>query len=103
LLPLLLTVSLFFFSQVIIVPDFLNPQEAKLSKHQEVKTLSCISAKGQIKSPTSRVAKVAQFFELCSTIAVISKPTLRLAACNQTSHFFTTISASTAPARAPPA
>ena len=103
LLPLLLTVSVFFISQGISVPNFSNLQEAKLSKPKEAKPRSLVVVKDQIKSPQSRVVKTASFFDLCGKIEVINKPNLHFLAFNHESHTAISVLASAIPARAPPA
>jgi hypothetical protein len=103
LLPLILTVSVFFISHGISVPNFSNPQEAKLSNPQEAKPRACGIATAKNKSPQSRIVKTAQFFALCSNFNVYNKPTFHILAFNYESDTSISVLNSSIPARAPPA
>lgn len=102
LLPLVLTVTVFFISQGISVPNFSNPQETRLSKPQETKQRPCAVVKAQIKYPQSRAAKTAQFFDLCSNADVFDKPSLHISAFYHESRIAVSVADSAIPARAPP-
>ncbi len=103
LLPLLLAVSLFLYSQGVILPNLVNAQEARLSKPKEIKPLSCIITKAQIKSSQFRLVKVAPYFDLFRKVEVSNHQPSQLAVFNHESHAVTISLDLTVPARAPPA
>jgi hypothetical protein len=103
LLPLLVTVSLFFLSQGIILPYLVNPQEARLSKPQEVKPLSCIISKAQLKSSQCRIVKVVPYVTLQRKVEITNRQPSYRTALSQQYHFVGLTLDSSVPARAPPA
>lgn len=103
LLPLLLALSFFFISQGIILPEIYSPSEARLFKPQEVKPLSCIISKEEIKSSHCRIVKAPPFFTLHSKINVTSHQLSYRAVFDQQYHLVVIALDSSIPARAPPA
>jgi hypothetical protein len=103
LLPLLLTVSVFFISQGICVPNFSSLQEASISKVLDAKPRSVLLVKHQLKSSQTRVLKTLPYCDLCSQVRGINPPTATLQPSSHESHFVTFLLDSIDPARAPPA
>lgn len=103
LLPLLVTVSFFFFSQGIVLPYLVSPQEARLSKPQEVKPLSCIIGKAQLKSSQFRIVKAVPYVALHRKAEVINQQPSYRTFFNQQFHVVGLAIVSSVPARAPPA
>ncbi|MCM0080418.1 hypothetical protein L4X63_02335 [Geomonas sp. Red32] len=103
LLPLLLTVSIFFVSQGIHVPTLSSFYEATLSKVSIPKPHSVVLVKDQIKSPQTRVLKAAPHADLGSAVAVILRPVFSLPALTLASHPAFPVFDAAVPSRAPPA
>ncbi|NJD90712.1 MAG: hypothetical protein FIA91_04210 [Geobacter sp.] len=103
LLPLLAVVSFFFFSQGIVLPHLVSPQDARLSKPEEVKPLSCIIGKAQLKSSQCRILKVVPFVALYHKVEITSQQPSCRTVSNQQFQTVGQATGSSASARAPPA
>lgn len=102
LLPLLVTVSFFFFSQGIVLPNLVSPQEA-LSKPQEIKWLSCIVGKAQLKSSQCRIVKAVPYVALHRKTEIINQQPSYRTVFDQQFHVVGLAVDPSVPARAPPA
>lgn len=103
LLPLLLTVSVFFISQGIYLPNFSTLHQASLCKVRQAKPRSLVVVKDHVKSPQTRVVKSAPDFDLGRKVGVISHQSFELSAFNLEGHPAVSFLHCTVPARAPPA